>query len=64
MDNKKQFKPFIPAGKVLPEFTITSVIIGIILAGFSTAHINNAGSVKIAPAAKDSPADPIFVSGN
>lgn len=32
MDNKKQFKPFIPAGKVLPEFTITSVIIGIILA--------------------------------
>lgn len=32
MDNKKEFKPFIPADKVLPEFTVTSVIIGIILA--------------------------------
>lgn len=32
MDNKKEFKPFIPADKVLPEFTVTSVILGIILA--------------------------------
>lgn len=32
MDDKKGFKPFIPAGKVLPEFTVTSVILGIILA--------------------------------
>lgn len=32
MDNKKEFKPFIPADKVVPEFTITSVILGIILA--------------------------------
>lgn len=31
MDNKKDFKPFIPADKVLPEFTVTSVILGIIL---------------------------------
>ena len=29
---KKAFKPFIPAEKVVPEFTITAVIIGIILA--------------------------------
>lgn len=32
MDNKKEFKPFIPADKVLPEFTVTSIILGIILA--------------------------------
>jgi putative OPT family oligopeptide transporter len=33
MDEKKQdFKPYIPAGKVTPEFTATSVVMGIILA--------------------------------
>ena len=32
MDNKKEFKPFIPADKVLPEFTVTSIILGILLA--------------------------------
>lgn len=32
MDKKKEFKPFISADKVLPEFTVTSVIIGVILA--------------------------------
>ena len=32
MDNKKEFKPFIPADQVLPEFTVTSIILGIILA--------------------------------
>ncbi len=32
MDKKSNFKPFIPAEKVMPEFTITSVIIGILLA--------------------------------
>ncbi len=30
-DQKEKFKPYIPADKVLPEFTITSVILGIIL---------------------------------
>ena len=30
-DPKKSFKPFIPAEKVVPEFTVTSVILGIIL---------------------------------
>ncbi|MEJ8554712.1 OPT family oligopeptide transporter [Tepidibacter sp. Z1-5] len=29
---KKEFKPFISADKVLPEFTITSIILGILLA--------------------------------
>jgi uncharacterized oligopeptide transporter (OPT) family protein len=32
MNTKKEFKPFIPADKVLPEFTPVSVILGIILA--------------------------------
>ena len=33
MDEKKQdFKPYIPADKVPPEFTATSVVMGIILA--------------------------------
>lgn len=31
-DEKKEFKPFIPADKVVPEFTPASVILGIILA--------------------------------
>lgn len=32
MDNKNEFKPYIPANKIVPEFTVTSVLIGIILA--------------------------------
>lgn len=32
MNDKKEFKPYISADKVLPEFTVTSIIIGIILA--------------------------------
>ena len=31
-DNKKDFKPYIPADKITPEFTFTSIIIGSILA--------------------------------
>jgi putative OPT family oligopeptide transporter len=31
-ENEKKFKPYIPAEKVTPEFTVTSVIIGILLA--------------------------------
>lgn len=31
-DNRQKFKPFIPADKRVPEFTATSVILGIILA--------------------------------
>ncbi len=31
-ENKKNFKPFIPADKVMPEMTVVSVILGIILA--------------------------------
>lgn len=32
MENGKEFKPFIPADKVVPELTVTSVLIGAILA--------------------------------
>ncbi len=32
MDNKNSFKPYIPAEKVTPELTVTSIIMGIILA--------------------------------
>ena len=31
-DNKQEFKPYIPAEKITPEFTFTSVFIGILLA--------------------------------
>lgn len=29
---KKEFKPYVPADKVTPEFTITSIVMGMILA--------------------------------
>ena len=32
MENQKEFKPFIPADKVVPELTLTSILIGAILA--------------------------------
>ncbi len=32
MDNKTEFKPYIPAEKVTPEITVTSIVMGIILA--------------------------------
>src|SRR5699024_9492690 len=32
MNNKNEFKPFIPADKIVPEFTVTSLVLGIILA--------------------------------
>ena len=32
MENKNEFKPYIPAEKVTPELTVTSIVIGIVLA--------------------------------
>lgn len=32
MNENKEFKPYIPAEKVTPEFTITSIVMGILLA--------------------------------
>ena len=31
MDNKNEFKPYIPAEKVTPELTFTSILMGVIL---------------------------------
>ena len=32
MENKNEFKPYVPANKVTPEITVTSIIMGILLA--------------------------------
>jgi len=32
MENKKDFKPYVPASKITPEFTVTSIVMGILLA--------------------------------
>lgn len=32
MNEKKEFQPYIPADKITPEFTVTSIVMGIILA--------------------------------
>ena len=32
MENKNNFKPYIPADKVIPEITVTSIIMGVLLA--------------------------------
>ena len=32
MDNKNEFKPYVPAEKVTPEITVTSIVMGIVLA--------------------------------
>ncbi|MBQ7775758.1 MAG: oligopeptide transporter, OPT family [Lachnospiraceae bacterium] len=32
MNDKNEFKPYIPADKITPEFTVTSIVMGIILA--------------------------------
>ena len=32
MENKNEFKPYIPANKITPEITVTSIIMGILLA--------------------------------
>lgn len=36
----KEFKPYIPADRVLPEITKTSVIMGVLLAVFAVCHID------------------------
>ena len=51
MDSKKEFKPYIPADRVTPEITVTSIIMGILLAvifGAANAHAaRNLSSVRI-----------------
>ena len=43
MNENKEFKPFVPAEKITPEFTVTSIIMGIILAivfGAANAYLS------------------------
>lgn len=51
MEKKNDFKPFISADKVLPEFTVTSVILGMILAvifGGANAYLGlRVGSISL-----------------
>ena len=49
MEDKKQFQPYIPANKVTPELTVTSIIMGILLAFLiviSTMLVNRTSEVK------------------
>ena len=32
MDNKNDFKPYVPAEKVVPEITVVSIVLGVLLA--------------------------------
>ena len=60
MNEKKEFKPYIPADKVMPELTVTSVIIGALLAilfGGANAYLGL--RVGMTVSATDSPAEPI-----
>ena len=42
MNKKDEFKPYIPADRVMPELTVTSIIMGVLLAvifGAARTHI-------------------------
>ena len=39
MNNDNEFKPYVPADKVMPELTVTSIILGVILAEIGRAHV-------------------------
>ena len=32
MSDNKEFKPYVPADKVMPEITVTSIVMGVLLA--------------------------------
>ena len=43
-ENKNDFKPYIPADQVVPEFTVTALILGILLAvifGAANAYLGS-----------------------
>ena len=45
-NNKNDFKPYIPADRVVPEFTVTSILIGVLLAiifGAANAYLGLRG---------------------
>ena len=39
MENKNEFKPYVPAEKITPELTVTSIAIGILLAVIAVFNI-------------------------
>ena len=39
MENKNEFKPYIPAEKVTPELTLTSIIMGVISAPVAVFYV-------------------------
>ena len=46
-NNKNEFKPYIPADRVVPEFTATSLLIGILLAIVFGGEMNEDWSVMM-----------------
>ena len=52
MKDSKEFKPYIPAEKITPEFTVTSIIMGIILAivfGAANAYLGLRVGMTVSP---------------
>ena len=50
MENKNEFKPYVPAGKVTAELTVTSIIMGVILAivfGAANAYLGLRGGMTV-----------------
>ena len=50
MEKKNEFKPYIPADKITPEFTVTSIIMGVILAvifGAANAYLGLRGGMTV-----------------
>ena len=43
MENKNEFKPYIPAEKITPELTVTSIIMGVLLAVIFGNKLNGLG---------------------
>ena len=51
-NNKNDFKPYIPADSVVPEFTVTSILIGIFLAivfGAANAYLGLSVGMTLLP---------------
>lgn len=46
-ENKNDFKPYIPADQVVPEFTVTALILGILLAVISVLQTHTSVFVLV-----------------